>query len=167
MAKIPLQSQKAIKVVLRKPWDNCLPKKPHHHDTCNIRPSSRMETTCLVNLLFFSNVYSGHVCSFTVTNFNKLFLTFSRVEQAGDFPTDFPAMPQFSWEETGANEPPAVPAHSHILHPSAWRPLWSDRLWWYLQAVGKAEAQVVENAVAVITLSLQGAKVTSWPARLR
>lgn len=39
-------------------------------------------------------------------------------------------------------------------------PVTMDRLQWYVQAVGKAEAQVVENAVSEITLSLQGVKAT-------
>lgn len=75
-------------------------KNTHPHDTCNIRLSLRMGTMCLGNLLFFSTVYSGRVNSFTVANFHKLFRTCSRVKQAGDFPTDFLAMPQFSWEES-------------------------------------------------------------------
>lgn len=105
--------------------------------------SSRRETMSSANPLFFSTAGSGHMNGFKAANFHKLFLTISRVKQTGDFSTYFLAMPQFFWEESQECEltTSVVLAHSHVLYPSAWCLSQCDKLQWYVQVVGKAEAQ--------------------------
>lgn len=159
------QRQKAIKGGLRKAWGNC---QKYIHSTHNIRSSSSREIMFSDSPLVFSTVDFGYMNSFTAANVHKLF-----EHQHGETDWGFPYV--FS-------------SHTPILLGRI-SGVWINHLLLFLltvmyftqvpdachngqsavlcQAVGKAEAQVVENTVSVITLSLQGVKATPWPAHLR
>lgn len=164
MAKIPYRDRKQLKVDSESHETTVCQK--YIHATRNIRSSSR-ETMFSANPLFFSTVDFGHMNIFTAVNVHSI-SDHQQSETDWGFPYIFP------------NHAPILLGRisgvwiNHLMlflqsgtSPKCLLPVTMDRLQWYAQAVGKAEAQVVENTVSVIILSLQGVKATPWLAHLR